>query len=374
MTHFHKGFHFSEEDQMYRNPWQVAIERREVDDVNYGEDYSEDYSVKRKQNRSKSRRRRIKKNKHKKGKGTRKNMKRSKSRRRRNKKNKVKKRKGTRKNKNKSKSRRRRNKKNKLKKGNEIPTKIKKKLKKFGWLRKNWENTENKEITENRGTKEQAKRRFLCGGALISNKHVLTAAHCTYNANPHPTFGVGFQERSSRILSGELRVRLGAYNLKEEEDSNFVTISEILRHPKFDTGSSENDFAILTLSRYIKFSYKIQPICLPVIHERYNGRTATVTGWGTDYYDSNSSEYYFKTSTGLKETKVLLVPSMFLKKKDILNINDGLMDGIGQTKLCAVLWYEQYRGLDTWLSTGGCRGDSGGPLTMNENKRYLIYT
>ena len=212
--------------------------------------------------------------------------------------------------------------------------------KKIPLLAKNWDGVENK------GPKAE----FLCGGALISNNHVLTAAHCAYSQD----------QPYSMMLPQEIRVRLGAYQLFDE-DSNHVKISEIIIHPKYiQLDQDMNDFAILTLTQTVLFSFKIQPICLPTGHMTHNEGSATVAGWGT------GSEDVKDISTFLKTTNVSI-----LSDTECMNLNiygsydeyDGFTDGVGKTKLCT---------LDHGQAATCSGGDSGGALTMMENERSAI--
>ena len=94
-----------------------------------------------------------------------------------------------------------------------------------------------------------------CGGALISGRHVLTAALCIEDKS----------HDSIQVIFGEL----GA-------DDNRVTranVSSILNDPRFDSSSLEYDVAILTLSEEVTFT----PACLPDnISETYAGQAANV--------------------------------------------------------------------------------------------------
>ena len=213
--------------------------------------------------------------------------------------------------------------------------------KKIALLAKNWDGVENK------GPKAE----FLCGGALISNNHVLTAAHCAYSPD----------QPYSMMLPQEIRVRLGAYQLFDE-DSNHLKISEIIIHPNYNLQLDQvmNDFAILTLTQTVLFSFKIQPICLPTGQMTHNEGSATVAGWGT------GSENVKDISTFLKTTNVSI-----LSDTECMNLNiygsydeyDGFTDGVGKTKLCT---------LDHGQAATCSGGDSGGALTMMENERTAI--
>ena len=104
-----------------------------------------------------------------------------------------------------------------------------------------------------------------CGGSLISDQHVLTAAHCTEGGS-----------------TSSIRVLLGEHDTTDSV-ADIRTISAITDHPSY-TGSNslDYDFSILTLSDPVTFSKQIALVCLPSsTSSLYTGEVATVTGWGT---------------------------------------------------------------------------------------------
>ena len=117
----------------------------------------------------------------------------------------------------------------------------------------------------------------FCGGSVISNRHVLSAAHCTYNRN------------TGRVESpSALEVLVGLHNIGENTPaSQRIPIASILHHKKFDEITLRNDISILTLGTRIVFSGKVSPICLPApppnvfsLYPDYDNEVVTTTGWG----------------------------------------------------------------------------------------------
>ena len=112
-----------------------------------------------------------------------------------------------------------------------------------------------------------------CGGSIISNQHILTAAHCTAGGT-----------------TSNLMVHLGEHDTTDPV-ADIRTISAITDHP--DYGAEKNDYAydisILTLSSPITFSRTMAPVCLPSYDWKlFEGELATVTGWGTTSYEGFS--------------------------------------------------------------------------------------
>lgn len=77
---------------------------------------------------------------------------------------------------------------------------------------------------------------------------------------------------------------MGTHNLwKHGKHAARRSIRSIIVHPEFDRDTFENDIALFQLNSAVRYSYYIQPICLPSAHlYLYIGQETEcfISGWG----------------------------------------------------------------------------------------------
>jgi len=180
----------------------------------------------------------------------------------------------------------------------------------------------------------QGRVRQFCGGSVIDEYHVLTAAHCV----------ASYTESDVR----RLRVQLGVHDIKNTPSKSTHKVDRIIRHIDFSQRTLDNDVAILTLNTPapIYSNSNVKQVCMLSGSNTLENRNAIVSGWGS---------LKFGTSKFPKELHSVNV-KVWNNPRCNSNYGSQAPGGITDRMLCASL-----PGKDS------CQGDSGGALFTCKN-------
>ncbi|XP_059769984.1 cathepsin G-like [Balaenoptera ricei] len=100
-----------------------------------------------------------------------------------------------------------------------------------------------------------------CGGFLVREDFVMTAAHC---------------------LGSQISVILGAHNVRRlERTQQRIPVLRAIPHPRYNPQNNQNDIMLLQLRSRVRRNRAVRPVALPQTQNRLSpGTLCTVAGWG----------------------------------------------------------------------------------------------
>jgi len=164
---------------------------------------------------------------------------------------------------------------------------------------------------------------YFCGGTLISDEWVMTAAHCVAGAT-------------------SMKVFLGAHNVRAESEDGRLEFeaTEHFAHEDWSQILIRNDIGLIKLPEKIEFNEIIRPVCLPSysdVEDKFAGLDAPASGWGKPTDSATSISPELREVTTRTITNLACVFELFQISKNNICISGA-------------------EGKST------CNGDSGGPL------------
>ncbi|KAK3509232.1 hypothetical protein QTP70_025598, partial [Hemibagrus guttatus] len=178
----------------------------------------------------------------------------------------------------------------------------------------------------------------VCGGSVVSQDFIVSAAHCF----------------PSDLPTGQMAVQWLVYLGVE---SQYMLppphhVADIIIHESYNPNTHDNDIALLKLTQPINFTSTVKPVCLPVYDQVI---TADTQCWTTGFGATQEGEAI--GSSQLLEVAVNII--------DMAVCNNAYKGLISNSMLCAG---DMNGNRDT------CQGDSGGPLVCQEKDgRWYLY-
>lgn len=168
-----------------------------------------------------------------------------------------------------------------------------------------------------------APNKHFCGGSILSDRWVITAAHCTIDQAPS----------SVRVAVGSILVTEG----------QMYDVMRIINHEGYNSNRVFNDVSLLKTASSIEFSALVQPIAIRSTTKKNAKEVAVASGWGLTSSPG-------KIPSTLQFITLRTISNEECARRHVLLNKSNIYKG----SVCTF----------TKQNEGLCMGDSGGPLTV----------
>ncbi|XP_023242433.1 chymotrypsin-like protease CTRL-1 [Centruroides sculpturatus] len=174
------------------------------------------------------------------------------------------------------------------------------------------------------------KKQGMCGATVITDSHLLTAAHCLYG-----------MEKNLK----EMCLLINAYDTSQNEgDQEARNICNVRLHPRYDCNNYDNDIAIVNFEPPLSLGSRLRAISLPPPNFYFTeGLTVIAWGWGGKTPDDTGVDT-------LQEARLSIISENSCKRYFLITSDN----------ICAKR-----------KDGNACHGDSGGSVLLEHYNYYI---